>query len=417
MSVADAVAALLAERLGLSPAWMGPSNVERAVDAVLGKAVDTERAERTARLLRAEGPEWQTVIEEVIVPESWFFRDSQPFHFLASYVREKWRPVHPSGDFQVLCVPCASGQEPYSVAMTLLDAGLEAGRIRIHAADISERALARARLAIYGKNSFRREAYGSGENYFTSLPEGRQLRPEVTRLVHFEKANLLNLACFLDRAPFDAVFCRNALIYLDGPARGKVVHDLGGLLREAGILFTGHTELLHFLEAGYEPVDFPLSFACRRVDVARQEAPVRAPAPPATKVHRARRKGESRALKPPENKEAGPPPAPLPEFPEAQRLADRGDLDGAAALCERLLSAGRAEPDVYALLAVICQARGNEVEAEELFRKALYLDPRHYTSLVHMSLIAERRGDAEGSNRYRTRAGSAIAERGEKQAA
>jgi chemotaxis protein methyltransferase WspC len=301
--------------------------------------------------------------------------------------------------------------------MALLDAGLEADRIRIHAADISERALERARLAIYGKNSFRREAYGSGENYFMALPEGRQVRPEVTRLVHFEKANLLNLACFLDRAPFDAVFCRNALIYLDGPARQQVVHGLDGLLREAGILFTGHTELLHFLEAGYEPVDFPLSFACRKAEVTRREAPVRAPVPPSMVVHAARQKGGSRAKKLPEYKEASPPPKPLPGFPEAQRLADGGDLDGAAALCARLLTAGRAEPDVYALLAVVCQAKGNEAEAEELFRKALYLDPRHYTSLVHMSLIAERRGDAEGSNRYRTRAGKAIAQRGEKQAA
>ena len=89
-------------------------------------------------------------------------------------------------------------------------------------------------------------------------------------------------------------------------------------------------------------------------------------------------------------------------------MADRGELEGAAAICKRLLAEGAQDPGVYALLGVIGESAGNAASAEEFFRKALYLDPYHYESLMHMSLILERNGDVEGSRRYRARAGGAL---------
>jgi chemotaxis protein methyltransferase WspC len=294
--------------------------------------------------------------------------------------------------------------------MTLLDAGLEAARIRIDAADVSERALARARLAIYGKSSFREKSGRFRGEYFVERPGGRQVREEVARLVSFQKANLLDLFLFRQRAPYDVIFCRNGLIYFDERARGEVARALRDLLHDAGLLFTGHTELPHFLAAGYAPADHPRSFACRKGRGAGEEAVAnhQAVATTTAKVPAAPSLQGSAAMK----RDEPPPAAPAPETPpgldQARRLADRGELAAAASICERLLGEGAQDPGVLALLGVIRESEGNAASAQEFFRQALYLDPNHYESLMHMSLISERHGDVEGSRRYRARAGRAF---------
>ena len=91
----------------------------------------------------------------MVVTETWFFREKQPFAALVRLVIEEWLPAHPTGRLRLLSVPCSSGEEPYSMAMALMDAGFPAARFEISAVDISARALAFAQRAIYGRNSFR----------------------------------------------------------------------------------------------------------------------------------------------------------------------------------------------------------------------------------------------------------------------
>ena len=101
-------------------------------------------------------------------------------------------------------------------------------------------------------------------------------------------------------------------------------------------------------------------------------------------------------------------PLPTPGIEQAEQLADRGDLDGATAICESLLEGGVRDPQVYSLLGVINESNGAFQSAEEFFCKALYLAPDHYESLLHMSLLSGRRGDVENARRYRARAGRAL---------
>ena len=410
MNLAAAATELLSKRLGLSPELLGSNIVERALDVVLGKAGAADREEKAVRLLEDEGEEWQLLVDEVIVPETWFFRDSEPFQFLASYVAEEWNPANPAKAFRALCFPCASGEEPYSVAMTLLDAGLEPHRILIEAADISKRALARARLGIYRKTSFRDRSGRLWEEYFVACREDRQIREEVARLVQFERANLLDLSAFRQRAPYDAVFCRNALIYFDEHARREVTAGLRELLHEEGLLFTGHSELMHFCEAGYVPVDYPQSFACHKGEPPRDAALGR---PPAEIGVTATIQQEPMPRRPaPADTDRPAKARPVPGLPssleQAEHLADRGELEEAAAICDRLLAGGAQDPHIYCLLGVINESGGKVEAAEEFFRKALYLSPHHYESLLHMGLLCERRGDVDGSRLYRARAGRAV---------
>lgn len=410
MNLVATAAEMLSRRLGLSPELLGAGTIERALDVVFAKTLAEDRESRAMWLLEDDGEEWQTLVDEVIVPETWFFRHNKAFRFLATYVTEKWKPANLTRPFHVLCIPCASGEEPYSVVMTLLDAGLDSSQIRIDAADISERLLARARLAVYGKPSFREKFGPSREKYFVNCGEGWRVRDEVTRLVRFEKANLLDLSRFRPRGPYDAIFCRNALIYLEGRARQEVVNQMHELLREEGLLFTGASELTHFCEAGYAPVDCPQSFACRKGKTKSDLPTARRPAVTvgATKVRRANTARRALAADANRSAETLPPSVPPPSLDQAERMADRGDLDGAIALCERLLAESVQNPDVFALLGVINESRGEVESAEEFFSKALYLAPDHYESLLHMSLLSERRGDVDGARRYRARAGRAL---------
>ncbi len=436
MSLAATVTQLLSERLGLSPELLGFVVVERALDSVLGKAGLQDRGERIAHLLQGKGEEWDTLVDEIIVPETWFFRGREPFRLLACYVKEKWRPANPTGPFQALCIPCASGEEPYSVAMTALDAGLEADRIRIDAGDVSGRALAQARRAVYGRSSFR-EKYGlQEEKYLLPCSDGRRVRDEVAALVRFENANLLDLSVYRQRAPYHVVFCRNAVIYLEERARREVMAGLRELLHEDGLLFTGHSELMPFLEAGFRQVDYPLSFACRKGGPGSsptRAAPKGGATPPETEGVRPRRQSifghcqtaaeaapaVPRIRKPLRIAAATAPKplgvpqaaAPLPGIEQAGQLADRGELEAATAICERLLAEGTQDSAVYSLLGVINESGGKLEIAEELFRKALFLDPHHYQSLVYMSLLCERRGDIDDSRLYRARAGRVLSQR------
>lgn len=410
MNLAATAAELLSRRLGLSPELLGDDVIKRALDVVFAKTWAEDSESTTARLLGEETEEWQMLIDEVIVPETWFFRHCEAFQFLASYVTEKWRPANLVGQFHVLCIPCASGEEPYSVVMTLLDAGLDGSRIRIDAADISERLLARARLAVYGKTSFREKVGPPRDKYFINCEEGWQVREEVVRLVHFEKANLLSLSRFLPRAPYDAIFCRNALIYLDQRARREVVSQMRTLLDEEGVLFAGASELTHFCEAGYMSVDYPQSFACRKgkpkSDRPSASSPTSTVATPKVRSANVTRPAVMADVNRP--LDAHPVLEPLPSLEQAEQLADRGELDAAITICNRLLAGGAREPNIYALLGVINESRGEVASAEEFFRKALYLAPDHYVSLLHMSLLCERHGDTDGARRYRQRASRAL---------
>ncbi len=408
MNLAPIAAELLSKRLGLSRELLLDSVIVRALDLALANVQPEQRESMAGRLLAEESEEWQRLVDEAVVPETWFYRHVESFQFLARYVSEKWRPADGTTLFRALCIPCASGEEAYSVGMTLLNTGLDASRIRIDAADISARLLARARLGVYGETSFREKHTCFREKYFVNCEQGWRVREDIVRLVRFEKTNLLNLSRFLQRAPYDAIFCRNALIYLNESARHEVIRRMRELLNADGLLFTGSSELAEFCAGGYVPVDYPQSFACRKAKLDKALAPSRA----AIEVARSGQGATTtpHAATPHADRSVDPPAVsgPSTTFEQAERLADEGDLDTAASMCERLLEQNTADPKVYALLGVISESKGRVEPAEEFFRKALYLAPYHYESLLHMSLLCERRGDVDAAELYRARAGRAL---------
>jgi chemotaxis protein methyltransferase WspC len=237
---------LLKASMGLNVASIGSSAIERAVQERLGVChLDDPRAywER----VRDSGAELQELIEAVVVPETWFFRGRESLAALARLAREEW-VRRPDGVLSLLSLPCSTGEEPYSMAMALLDAAIPADRFRIDAVDISTRVLAQAGCAVYGRNSFRGHELAFRDRHFEATAHGYRLSEAVRRQVRFQQGNLFAAGFLPGVELYDVVFCRNVLIYFDRAVQQRVVSMLERHLAADGYLFISHSESLNTLD-------------------------------------------------------------------------------------------------------------------------------------------------------------------------
>ena len=212
-----------------------------------------------------------------MVPETWFFRDEETFASLVRTTLELQERT--SAALRFLSIPCSTGEEPYSIAMALRDAGIARGRFHVDAVDISGRALAQARRGIYGRNSFRSQNLAFRERYFRPVSEGYALVDSISSAVSFHQGNVVTGRLPLFNGPYDAIYCRNLLIYLDRPAQARVLQTLSSLLAPDGMLFVGPVEAFFTSANGFSAVDGPASFAFRKGQPARRQPEHVAPRP------------------------------------------------------------------------------------------------------------------------------------------
>ena len=116
------IEALLKDKIGLAASTIG-HKIARAVEK-RRLACDLPDFQTYLRRLQTSKAELEELIELVVVPETWFFRDRKPFTFLEHYVKSEWLPNRNNGILRLLSIPCSTGEEPYSLAMILLNAGL-----------------------------------------------------------------------------------------------------------------------------------------------------------------------------------------------------------------------------------------------------------------------------------------------------
>ncbi len=154
------------------------------------------RVEDYQRILLGPTDEIQALIEEVVIPESWFFRDDRPFATFREFARAGWVDQPIPAPMSVLCLPCACGEEPYSVAIALLELGLPRERFEVVAVDISERSIHRATDGIYSVNAFRGMDPQLQDDYFTPIRGRFLLKSAVRSAVRFERGNILDPTCW-----------------------------------------------------------------------------------------------------------------------------------------------------------------------------------------------------------------------------
>jgi len=393
--VQAAIETMLRQKIGLDASSIGSRTIARAVEK---RQLACGLSDLTSYFyhLQTSAQELEELIETVVVPETWFFRDKEPFVCLSQYVTTEWVKAN-SSILRVLSVPCSTGEEPLSIAMTLLDSGLSPTQFSIDAVDISKRALLKAKQAIYSERSFRGGGLQAKQRYFHSLADGYEVRPFVRNTVKFIQGNLLKPG-FLSEGKYQVIFCRNLLIYLDRAARNQVIEALDQALAPSGLLFVGAAETSQITAKHYTSIRHPFAFAYRKENRAIPNIKPLMIAPAAKFI--------APASKSPLNPE---PPQPIPSSPStseleiAKQLADRGQLAEAAKLCESYLSANRTDAQAYILLGEVYQGLDRLEQAEQSFQKAIYLNPHAYEALIHLALLKEQRGDQVGAEILRQR--------------
>lgn len=428
MMLVDDFSAVLKRKMGLDSGSIGAAAVERAVRHRMQSVGSDDEHDYLMRL-QTSPAEMQQLIEAVIVPETWFFRYPESQEAMAALARERlFAPGAETRQLRVLSVPCSSGEEPYSIAMALLDAGVPAERFQVDAVDISERMVAFARRACYGRNSFRGELLSYRDRYFTETADGHQLTEHVTARVRLLAGNLFDPALLPNAAPYDFVFCRNLLIYFDAPTQERAVTVLRRFARHDGILFVGPAETSLMTGRRLPAVPLARAFAFRAEPVPPTEAaPARTAGaasgratPPPVVAPRAARPWMP-AARPQPYAPAAParphaaPPAPhgtpaqagqdtAAALREIAALADQGRVRDALAQCRAHLERHGASAEALYLLGLLQDADGDARAAQAAYRKALYLDPAHREALLHLAALIAAEGDHEGARRLQARA-------------
>ncbi|HTD36939.1 MAG TPA: CheR family methyltransferase [Candidatus Limnocylindrales bacterium] len=200
--------------------------------------------------------EWTDLASVLSNNETYFFRERAQLKALASKILDEFLQRSPR--VRLWSAACSSGEEPYSLAMTLLEtAKISEAMLSIRATDISPRVLQLAGEGFYRALSFRATEPAMIQKWFRPQGDGFVVDERVKRLVSFARLNLLDGAAVAGEGPFDAIFCRNVLIYFDKPTQKRVVESFAKALRPGGYLFLGHAESLFHLTDLYDPIVGP----------------------------------------------------------------------------------------------------------------------------------------------------------------
>ena len=186
--------------------------------------------------------------------ETYFFRETRQFEILVDHVVPE-RRAGAARPLRVLSAGCSSGEEPYSIAITLQNAGHPPGRVwTMDACDLNPERIARAKEALYDEGSLRACDAETRRRYFS--PDGGRfrLRERYRTGIRFFQANLLAPGFALDRGAYDVVLCRNLLIYFGDAAFDRLIELFGRSLMPGGYLFLGHSESLFERATELSPV-------------------------------------------------------------------------------------------------------------------------------------------------------------------
>ena len=400
--------AFLKERIGLDVASVGEAIIERAVRQRC-QSSQSPSAEAYWQHLQTSHDEQQALIEAVIVPETWFFRYPESFATLARLAQVRLAEINQLRALRILSLPCSTGEEPYSIAMALLDAGLAPHQFKVQGMDVSPLSVERARRGVYGKNSFRGADLEFRDRHFTEDAGNYRIADRVREQVRLQVGNLLDPALLANEPTYDFVFCRNLLIYFDQPTQKQVFDVLKALTHVDGVLFIGPAEGSLLGRHGMRSIGVPQSFAfSRHVEPTPPPAPLVKPTPAPLPQRRA----APIPLKPRPFSTVSPNVPPVKAthtdagdlLSQIATLANEGKSAEARAACERYLSSHPPAAQVFYWLGLLSDVAGSALEAQGYYRKALYLEPQHPQALMHLAALLESQGDSVGARRLQARA-------------
>ena len=367
------------------------------------------------------------------ISETYFWREPQVFEALEEQILPELIRSCEQSDRQlrIWSAGCATGEEPYSIAIALrrVIPALEDWRITILATDINPRILRKASTGLYSEWSFRNAPPWLKERYFRLKKDGKcEILPEIRKMVTFAYLNLsedIYPSPLNNTNAMDVIFCRNVLMYFTPERARSVGQRLNNSLVQGGWLMVGACELSQLLFPQFAAVHFPGTIVYRKGPPNPQ---------PAVEFHLETNFDQQpfipQPLKPVAELEWLAPPIefsmgdmiPPAEGPALQHpvytrvekvdeeapcgitlsvrtLANLGKLTDALALCEKAIAKYKLDPGLYFLRATILQELNREGESVASFKGALYLDPDFVLAHFALGNLAIRQGDVRTGRR------------------
>ncbi|SNB47681.1 CheR family methyltransferase [Geobacter sp. DSM 9736] len=327
--------------------------------------------------------ELQKLLQLLTVGETYFFRYRAHFEVLGRLLKKEFVGA-PEKKLRIWSAGCSTGEEPYSIAMTIMDLfpDWRSRDIEILATDINRRALKKAAEGIYRPWAMRATDQRHQKRYFDQQDDHYRIKDDVKRLVRLFPLNL-QTGPYPSKneglAEVDIIFCRNVLIYFDLESMRRVVENFAETLHPGGYLFLGHAETLAFLSSRFERHSSGGGFYYRKRGMpqaaeVKERRPVRerrsiSPVPllPLQRSTVIQREVPPALLQPAE-------PDLEALYTQARRLFDEENFTAAGLLVERILEKAPREPRALVLRGFVLANRGQTEESLEVCRKVQALD-------------------------------------------
>ena len=236
------VRALIYKHAGISLAPVKRDMVYSRLARRLRQTGQTSFAAYLEFLESSNGDEWQGFINALTTNLTSFFREEHHFPIFAEHLRA----IGTSRPVTVWCSAASTGEEPYSIAMTVVEAlGDKAHHVSIVASDLDTNVLTTARNGVYPIERIDKLSAERRKRFFlkgTGAQEGQvRVRPELQQMIKFKRVNLLDSSWDIP-ASLDVIFCRNVMIYFDKQTQYRILSRFVPLMRPEGLLFAGHSE-------------------------------------------------------------------------------------------------------------------------------------------------------------------------------
>ena len=361
----------------------------------------------------------ETLASHLTISETYFWRDPQVFEVLCDQILPALiRTREKSGKrLRIWSAGCASGEEPYSIAIALhkLIPDIKNWHITILATDINPQSLHRAEVGVYGEWSFRNAPLWLKTKYFDSCENVKyMIRPEIHQAVSFQYLNLTEdvyPTLINNTNAMDIIFCRNVLMYFAPELAHLVGQRFYNCLIEGGWLIVSACELSTQLFPQFSCVQFSGANAYRRDLRSAQSkdnpyVPSRVTLPSAQQTIKNAEVARV-SPRPIKNKEnirvanpAVPETLPMDDVMSVRSLANQGKLNEALSACERAIAADKLDIAHYFLLANIFQEQKRDAEAIAVLKQVIYLDPNYVLAHFSMGNLEQQQGNAAAANKH-----------------
>jgi len=240
---------------------------KRLVERIEATATGTFRAYFTFLRFQASGEELQHLTNVMTVNETYFLREDYQFQCLVdSILPEIVRQRKSQEPIRIWCIPSSTGEEPYSIAMYLLEhwPGINKWDVEIVSSDIDTKVLRWARAGRYSERSVQKIPPQWLKKYFKSMGDEYQLADDVRQAVEFTRVNLSEPADTARYRNFDVIFCRNLLIYFDDASRKAAADTFYEALNAGGYICLGHSESMSRMSSLFKVCKFPAAIVYRK---------------------------------------------------------------------------------------------------------------------------------------------------------